>query len=511
MRKIVILGAGPTGLGAAYRLAELGHENFVVLEARGHAGGLASSETSANRFTYDVGGHVLFSHFRYFDELFDRMLGDEYQELMREAWVWVMDRFLPYPFQNNIKDLPPEAVLKCVLGVIEAQKSEKKPYTTFEELIYGVFGEGIAEYFMMPYNFKVWAHPPSMLGTHWIGERVPVVDLKRMLTNVILDRPDVSWGPNNTFKYPRHGGTGGLFLRVAATLQDRIRYNAQAVGVDAKKKRVLLADGTDEEYDDLINTAPIDRLVESIPDAPKSIREASKLLLHSGSAIVGVGIRQPSPATKCWMYFPEGNCPYYRVTYLSNYSPEVVPDARTHYSLLAEVSRSTQKPVDLETVVESVIDGFVATKLLSPEDRKDIVDTHLIVREYTYPIPSVRRDDGLSVLQSYLESRDIYSRGRFGAWKYEIGNMDHSVQMGAEVVDRLLQGKPELCWKDRILPKEEQELGLLPLGKSRGSAAGGAPGGSGGKGRNGRRAAAVAVLASHAANDASPVRRSKSS
>ncbi|MEP6801810.1 MAG: NAD(P)-binding protein, partial [Acidobacteriota bacterium] len=93
-RKIVILGAGPTGLGAAYRLKELGHEAFVVLEARGSAGGLASSETSANGFIYDIGGHVLFSHFRYFDELFDRMLGDEYQELQREAWVWMMDRFL---------------------------------------------------------------------------------------------------------------------------------------------------------------------------------------------------------------------------------------------------------------------------------------------------------------------------------------------------------------------------------------------------------------------------------
>jgi len=160
VKKIVILGAGPTGLGAAYRLRETGHEDFVVLEARRNQGGLAASETTANGFTYDIGGHVLFSHFRYFDELFDRMLGDEYQELQREAWVWMMDRFLPYPFQNNIKDLPREAVLKCVLGVIAAQKAalaspEKKEYRTFEELIHGVFGEGIAEYFMMPYNFKV--------------------------------------------------------------------------------------------------------------------------------------------------------------------------------------------------------------------------------------------------------------------------------------------------------------------------------------------------------------------
>jgi len=467
VKKIVILGAGPTGLGAAYRLRETGHEDFVVLEARNHPGGLASSERTANGFTYDIGGHVLFSHFRYFDELFDRMLAGEHQELQREAWVWMMDRFLPYPFQNNIKDLPREAVLKCVLGVIEAQKaalaaSEKPAYRTFEELIFGVFGKGIAEYFMMPYNFKVWAHEPKMLGTHWIGERVPVVDLERMITNVLLDKADVSWGPNNTFKYPRHGGTGGLFERVASTLQDRIRYGAQAVEVDVKKKRVLLADGSDEEYDALISTVPVDKLVQSMKDAPTSVVEATSLLHHSGSAIVGVGVAQPAPATKCWMYFPEANCPYYRVTYLSNYSPEVVPDATRQYSLLAEVSRSEYKPVNLETVVEEVIDGFVNTRLLSPADRKDVVDTHLITREYTYPIPTIRRDDALSVIQPWLESQGIYSRGRFGAWKYEIGNMDHSVTMGAEVADRITNGSPELCWNDRIIPKAEQPLKMSP-------------------------------------------------
>ena len=68
----------------------------------------------------------------------------------------------------------------------------------------------------------------------------------------------------------------------------------------------------------------------------------------------------------------------------------------------------------------------------------------------------------LSVIQPYLESLGIYSRGRFGAWKYEIGNMDHSVQMGAEVADRLVLGSPELCWNGRILPKAEQTLRLRP-------------------------------------------------
>jgi hypothetical protein len=156
---------------------------------------------------------------------------------------------------------------------------------------------------------------------------------------------------------------------------------------------------------------------------------------------VGVGIKQPAPSSKCWMYFPEDNCPFYRLTYLSNYSPEVVPDAKTHYSILAEISCSEYKPEDRDCIIEQTIRGLINTKMLRPEDRKDIVDTHLIERSYTYPIPSLERDAALNAIHPFLESKDIFSRGRFGAWRYEVGNMDHSVAQGVEWVNRIVLGE----------------------------------------------------------------------
>ena len=439
--RIVIIGAGPTGLGAGYRLRELGYDNFLLLEARNHVGGLASSETSANGFIYDIGGHVLFSHYEYFDRLFDKLLGDEYQLLLRESWVWMCDRFLPYPFQNNIKYLPREVVLECLMGLIEAQKQrlDVARFHNFEELIHGVFGAGIAKHFMMPYNFKVWAHPPRMMNKEWIGERVAMVDIQRVLGNVILDRDDAGWGPNSTFKYPLHGGTGGLFERMRPYVADSLRLNAPVASVDIDRKEVVLQDGSREPYDILMNTTPLDLLVRSMTgDVPDDARCQASRLRHSGSYIVGVGINQPSPSKKCWMYFPESNSPFYRVTYLSNYSPEVVPDASRNYSLLAEISHSEFKPVDRDTVVEDTIQGMINTRLLAEGDRADIVDTHVIERAYTYPTPSLERDEALRTLHPWLESRDVYSRGRFGAWRYEVGNMDHSVAQGVEWVNRIV-------------------------------------------------------------------------
>lgn len=441
--KIVIIGAGPTGLAAGYRLRELGHETFTILEARDKVGGLASSEVSPNGFTYDIGGHVLFSHYEYFDRLFDKLMGDDYQVLGRESWVWIFDRFLPYPFQNNIKYLPKEVVLECLLGVIEAQKQplDLSRFNNFEELINGVFGAGIAKHFMMPYNFKVWAHPPCMLNKEWIGERVSVVDIKRVLGNVVLDRDDAGWGPNSTFKYPRYGGTGGLFDRLRPYVEDRLRVGARVTGIDAAAKMVFLNDGTTEPYDLLMSTMPLDLLVQSMRnDVPSDIYDAASSLRHSGSYIVGIGVNQPAPSKKNWMYFPEGDCPFYRVTYLSNYSPEVVPDPSAHYSLLAEISKSEFKPECADTIIQETIDGLVNVQLLDEEDREDIVDAHLISREYTYPIPSIERDPALRMLHPYLEARDIYSRGRFGAWRYEVGNMDHAVAQGVEWADRVVLG-----------------------------------------------------------------------
>jgi protoporphyrinogen oxidase len=442
--RIVIIGAGPTGLAAGYRLRELGYTNFLLLESRDKVGGLASSETSPNGFTYDIGGHVLFSHYEYFDKLFDTLLGDEYQLLLRESWVWMCDRFLPYPFQNNIKYLPKEVVYECLLGLIEAQKQplDLGRFANFEELIHGVFGAGIAKHFMMPYNFKVWAHPPAMMNKEWIGERVSVVDTARVLGNVVLDRDDAGWGPNSTFKYPRHGGTGGLFERMQPYVEENLRLRACVASVDVERKEVVLADGSREPYDYLLSTTPLDRLVQSITGEvppPDEVRCQAGRLRHSGSYIVGVGVQQPVPSKKCWMYFPEDNAPFYRVTYLSNYSPEVVPDASRQYSLLAEVSHSDLKPVDRTTIVEDTIQGMVNTKLLSDADRADIVDTYLIERDYTYPTPSLERDGALRVLLPWLESRDIFSRGRLGAWRYEVGNMDHSVAQGVEWVNRIIQ------------------------------------------------------------------------
>jgi protoporphyrinogen oxidase len=448
-KKIVILGAGPTGLGAAYRLQELGYRNWGIYERNPYVGGLATSFQDDAGFTYDIGGHVMFSHYKYFDDLVDKLLGTNYTEIMREAWVWMMDRFVPYPFQNNIRHLPKDIVLECVLGLMEAQKHPEKMQTAtnFNDLIDAQFGSGLAKYFMKPYNFKVWAHPITHMSRDWLGERVAMPSLEKILSNVLLDKDDVSWGPNNMFKFPMRGGTGGLYSPMIQYIRDHLYLDKTAVSVDPVNKQVHFSDGEVVDYDLLLTTMPLDLLVSRLTEAPEAIRQATKGLHHSSGLIVGVGVARPTPSEKCWIYFPEDTSPFYRVTYLSNYSPYMTPDDN-HFLLLTETSYSEHKPEDKATIVDRVVKGLLNTKMLEPADLDRIASTYLIDVDYSYPVPTVDRNQALGTIQPYLMQHGIYSRGRFGAWEYEIGNMDHSVMQGVELVNDWLLGEPEVTWKD---------------------------------------------------------------
>lgn len=444
MSKIVILGAGPTGLGAAYQLHKLGHADWRLFERNGHVGGLSASFVDDCGFTWDIGGHVLFSHYEQFDRAVSEALGDAYYEHQRESWIRILQSWVPYPFQNNVRYLPDYALKECVEGLRNLSGSPGES-ADFGEWIRAVFGSGIAEYFMEPYNRKVWGVPLDTMSKEWIAERVSIVDLARIERNVAEERDDLSWGPNNTFKFPRYGGTGAIYEGIAAPLRDRIHLNHEMVAVDLDAKKVIFSNGRDEPYDVLITTAPLDLFVAKCISTPPLVRSAAEDLTHNGSLIVGLGFEGRREDSKCWMYFPENTSPFYRVTNFHNYSPYNVPDADTErvFSLMCETTYSPFKPEEKETIIEATVQGLLLSGLIDEHEREKIVSRYLIDIPYSYPVPTLKRDHALATIQPYLESRGVYSRGRFGAWKYEAGNMDHSFMQGVEAVERILVGKEE--------------------------------------------------------------------
>lgn len=144
------------------------------------------------------------------------------------------------------------------------------------------------------------------------------------------------------------------------------------------------------------------------------------------------------------LYFPEDDCPFYRATIFSNYSPYNQPDASVklptlslgdgskpasseakdgpYWSIMLEVSESGMKPVDQENLLRDSIQGLINTDMIQPTD--EIVSTYHRRFDHGYPTPSLEREGVLKELLPKLQAKDIYSRGRFGSWRYEVGNQD---------------------------------------------------------------------------------------
>jgi protoporphyrinogen oxidase len=247
---IVIIGAGPTGLGAATRLEQLGHKDWLLIDAFEEAGGLACTDVTPEGFLYDMGGHVIFSHYDYFDQLIDEAVGsgtDYWNTHERVSYVRMMNRWVPYPFQNNITSLPMEDQITCINGLIEAKVANaiaKDKPANFDEWIMRVMGEGIANIFMRPYNFKVWAIPTTHMQCSWLGERVATANVAKVVENVIRKKEESGWGPNATFRFPKKNGTGGIWKAVANRLPiSKQKYGVTVENFNTDNNELILSDG----------------------------------------------------------------------------------------------------------------------------------------------------------------------------------------------------------------------------------------------------------------------------
>ena len=321
----------------------------------------------------------------------------------------------------------------------------------------------------------------------WLGERVAVPNTKLLVKNVILNKTAGNWGPNATFRFPARDGTGGIWIAVANTLpKEKKRFGKKGTvkKVNADKKEVLLEDGTTIGYQRLISTMAVDALTQSMGD--EKLVNLTKGLFYSSTHVIGVGIRGSRPeriGDKCWLYFPEDNCPFYRATIFSNYSPHNQPQKNAklptlqlangsrrqsmqakegpYWSIMLEVSESSMKPVNHDTLMKDCIQGLINTEMLKPED--EIVSTYHRRFDHGYPTPTLEREGVLKDLLPALLEKGIYSRGRFGSWRYEVGNQDHSFMLGVEAADNILNGAAELTlnYPDFVNGRQNTERRLI--------------------------------------------------
>ncbi|MDX1389345.1 MAG: FAD-dependent oxidoreductase, partial [Acidobacteriota bacterium] len=244
---ILILGGGLAGLSTAYHLGDTPH---LVLEAEREGGGLCRSR-EIDGFVFDYTGHLLHLRDPRAIELVERLLPDTFRTVARRAFIRSRGATLPFPFQANLHGLPAEVVADCITGFVESMGTPvpEDPRVSFHEWSLAVFGRGISDAFMFPYNTKLFRRDPRRMTADWVSWAVPKPNLEEVVRGAVGVRNE-GMGYNSTFRYPATGGIE-VVPRVFAERVEHVRYDARVKRVDLGRREVVLASGEAHGYERL--------------------------------------------------------------------------------------------------------------------------------------------------------------------------------------------------------------------------------------------------------------------
>ncbi len=412
---IGILGGGLSGLVLASRLRDA-----EVLEAADRPGGLCRSLTAAG-YTFDPhGSHVLFSRKPEALAFYEDLLRGNVARRRRNTKVFYKGRYVKYPFENGLSDLPPEDNLACLLGFVQAQIARAMgttpPPTNFKEWMYARFGKGITEAYLLPYNEKIWKTPAEEMGIEWVEGRVPDPPLEDVLKSS-LGIPTEGYTHQLNFLYPRDGGVESL-IRGLLPRVPRVRTGFRATAIRKAGGTWRVSDGNEErEYDDLVSTIPIPELASALEGVPDEVRAAGSALVHRSLVTVMLGIERSHLNDFSWVYFPtpeDGR--FNRISFPSNFSDHVAPAGTS--SAMAEIT------CDAGDEVWSTSDDALVEHVVERGDhlgvfrRSEVTFTRVARTRYAYVVFDRAHRRNLDLVRSYAEHIGVRLLGRFGQFDY---------------------------------------------------------------------------------------------
>lgn len=421
----VIVGGGLTGISAALHL----NHDYVLAEQSDSLGGLART-CEKRGFFFDRTGHWLHLRDPEMITLVDRLPGLRWAEVERISKIYSHGRFIQYPFQSNFNGLPTEVVYECLHGYVEALVGRQaQAPRNFEEYVLHHFGKGIAEHFMIPYNTKLWGVHPREITSAWCSRFLPIPTREQVLAGAIGAGKD-NVGYNVRFRYPEMGGIGAFSAALSAQLDPaQVQLNTRVDQIDQVNYRLRMG-GDVLDYHALITTMPLPRLIATMSEVPAPVLEAVSRLRATSVRYLDVATRKPPPEDYHWVYTPETHLPFYRVGIYSNAVPSMAPAGCA--SLYVELSERNA-PADKEAEIAQALKALVEIGAIGAVE--DVVFADLREIEVAYVIFDENYEASLACIFDWLESRRIYSCGRYGAWIYN--SMEDSLLAGKAVAARV--------------------------------------------------------------------------
>ena len=415
----LIVGAGISGL----TFANFTKGDYLLVEKENRVGGYCKT-TKRNGYVWDYAGHFFHFNTQEFKDLFlKKMNKDDIVYNQKCTKILYKDAFIDFPFQANIHQLEKQEFIDCLVDLF--QKEEKEKYDNFLDMLYGKFGKSIVEKFLKPYNEKLYATDLKKLDVDAMGRFFPYADKEAIIKNM---RENSINSYNSSFLYPKNGAESFIQVLYNQLDKEKVFLNTSVVKIDRKKKIATLSNGEEVEYQNLINTMPLNHFLELLGTHQDLLQEMS----YNKVLVFNLGFDKPSPRCKeeHWLYIPEKESNYYRVGFYNNILGE------KKLSMYIEIGYGKEEKItekEIQKQLDLTLKNLKKSHII--DDDMKLVDYESIIMSPAYVHINTETTKKIDALKEEFQKDHIYTIGRYGAWIYNC--MEDSMLVAKELAEKL--------------------------------------------------------------------------
>lgn len=466
---IVVIGAGPAGLTAAYQLGKYGH-TAIVLEADDVVGGI-SRTAKRDGWRFDIGGHRFFTKVAPVSALWHEILPPEdFLVRPRMSRIFYKGKFYDYPLKasNALTNLGVVEALRCVLSYLWVKIRPPKDQTKFEGYVAAKFGWRLYQTFFKTYTEKVWGVPADQLEADWAAQRIKNLNLINAIARALIPKRNSKTITSliESFEYPRHG-PGMMWERCAELVKaqgSRIDFNSEVTKIRHSNGRAneVISSGTGGQQTHrcsaVISSMPIPLLAQAMdPPPPDDVLQAASELTFRDFLTVALVVPKEDGFPDNWIYIHSPEVAVGRVQNFGSWSPHMIPeDGKTCLGLEYFVNEGddlwTAKDDDLIALATS---EMAALKLLDP---KRIERGYVVRMPKAYPMYDASYKANVDTIRGWLAetASNVHPVGRNGMHRYN--NQDHSMYTAMLTVENLINGTNHDVWEVNVEADYHEEL-----------------------------------------------------
>jgi protoporphyrinogen oxidase len=446
---VAVLGAGPAGLTAAYRLVERGVP-VVVFEADDQVGGLARTVVR-DGYRFDLGGHRFFTKSQEVSDLWEELLGAELLVRPRLSRIYWRGRFIEYPLRpaDVVAKLGPVEVTRSLGSFARARLRPRGEEETFEEWVSSRFGRRLFELFFKTYTEKVWGVDTAELRAEWAAQRIADLSPWTALRAALPGSGERPKSLIEEFRYPRLG-PGQMWEEMARRIEQgggevRLQAPVECLEVDEGQVTAVRAGGERVEVSAAISSIPLRTVVGvAEPAPPREVTVAAAGLRYRDFLTVALPVDGEPPFPDNWVYVHDPGVRVGRIQNFRAWSPWMTPDPRLsclglEYFCFEGDELWSSSDADL---IELGRREVAALGLVDPER---VAGGHVVRVPKAYPVYDAEYAARVERIRGWLGGlANLQQIGRNGLHRYN--NSDHSMLTAMRAVENLCDGAGHDVW-----------------------------------------------------------------